>query len=647
MKINQLFLYNFGIYAGENILTLENEKPVVLIGGMNGRGKTSILEAVLLALYGENSFAYLESSYNSYAKYLRAYVNENDGSLESSVELTFTMDDGVRYSVRRSWSAKTLRTNEQIYVIKDGQPDTFLAQNWSMFIEEVLPSGLSNFFFFDGEKIAEMADDSSDLKMKESIKALLGISVLDVLEKDLNRLSSKHKPKEDDQERGHFEYLKSQKQETDKKLAKIDDKIRRLEGTCDSARKKISQLQAEYTIKGGDVIQQRQALFEEKTELLVECTMLQGMLIEAAAGELPFLLVPDLLQKIRTQSENENQNKSLEITAKGIDELYQSFAKEKGGDFNALDDFIAFIKSQSQGKKCDMVFDLSDHALYQLQVLQDIRLNQTKKKVLEKRQKLQKYRERVEEIEHYLALDIDEEALNSIQEKIEKEQEKLFRKEVSLAQAQDIRTLVNRLAQKQAAELKDYVEKYLNQVEMQDDDKRIAKYTHLALDVLSNYKVKLQAKKIDVLGKTMAQCFDQLSNKHNLIHSIAIDEQSLDIHYFREDGKELTKNMLSAGENQLLVISLLWALTICSKKKLPIIIDTPLSRLDSLHRALLVANYFPFVGEQTIILSTDSEVDENYYSLLKPHIGDEFTLIYHEDEKRTSIAEGYFAEDAL
>ena len=82
-------------------------------------------------------------------------------------------------------------------------------------------------------------------------------------------------------------------------------------------------------------------------------------------------------------------------------------------------------------------------------------------------------------------------------------------------------------------------------------------------------------------------------------------------------------------------------MSICSKKKLPVIIDTPLSRLDSLHRTALINTYFPNAGEQTIILSTDSEIDYMYYNLMKENVGDEFTLRYDEKTKSTSIEHGY------
>lgn len=108
---------------------------------------------------------------------------------------------------------------------------------------------------------------------------------------------------------------------------------------------------------------------------------------------------------------------------------------------------------------------------------------------------------------------------------------------------------------------------------------------------------------------------------------------------------EVEKTALSAGEKQLMVISILWALAICSKKKLPVIIDTPLSRLDSNHRKSLIKTYFPQASEQTIILSTDSEIDRNYYQLMKENVGDEFTLSYDDKSKSTTILKGYFIGD--
>ena len=96
MIIKKLQLHNFGVYAGDNEFIFEGNKPVVLIGGMNGRGKTTFLEAVLLALYGSNSFAYSESKQRSYIQYLRSFVNRGSDDQTCSVELEFEINNEIK-----------------------------------------------------------------------------------------------------------------------------------------------------------------------------------------------------------------------------------------------------------------------------------------------------------------------------------------------------------------------------------------------------------------------------------------------------------------------------------------------------------------------------------------------------------------------
>lgn len=166
----------------------------------------------------------------------------------------------------------------------------------------------------------------------------------------------------------------------------------------------------------------------------------------------------------------------------------------------------------------------------------------------------------------------------------------------------------------------------------------------MADTILEEYKIRLQKNKISVVALTMTECYKKLANKKTLINRISMDPITLDLYYEDYNGIEINKASLSAGEKQLMVISLLWALALCSKKKLPVIIDTPLSRLDSAHREALITTYFPQASEQTIILSTDSEIDRNYHDMMKNNIGDEFTLIYDDDSKSTTIQRGYFGE---
>jgi DNA sulfur modification protein DndD len=87
---------------------------------------------------------------------------------------------------------------------------------------------------------------------------------------------------------------------------------------------------------------------------------------------------------------------------------------------------------------------------------------------------------------------------------------------------------------------------------------------------------------------------------------------------------------------------MLEALGRTSGRNLPFIVDTPLGRLDSKHRTKLVKNFFPEIGEQVIVLSTDTEVDAQFYEDLSPHISKSYDIIYDEDKSCSSVQEGYF-----
>ena len=93
-----------------------------------------------------------------------------------------------------------------------------------------------------------------------------------------------------------------------------------------------------------------------------------------------------------------------------------------------------------------------------------------------------------------------------------------------------------------------------------------------------------------------------------------------------------------------MAVAYLWALSLASGRNLPVVIDTPLSRMDSEHRAALVERYFPHASHQVILLSTDTEIDEAHYAQLKAlDVLDRVIRIQHDPEMRSSkILPGYF-----
>ncbi len=640
MKISRLKLHNFGVYASDNEFVFRSDKPVVLIGGMNGRGKTTFLEAVLLALYGKNSFAYLESTYKSYGRYLNAHVNRADQSMQTYVELEFDLDES-NYIVRRAWRGDQKRTDENITVFKDGEKNNFLTQNWAMFIENVLPSGLSNFFFFDGEKIASIAEDDTSEQMKESIKSMLGISKLDHLENDLNRIIKQlGKETTSDKDMKQLESLKEKRNEARKSLEELDHDISDTRDKIEKTTKKLEELENQYIAVGGDIIKNRQELYTKRLSLKTQEQQNAYKLVEAAASDLPLLMVSDLLKNAAKEAEKENNQRHLRQTINKVGQMYSQY-DAKSDD---IEKFLDYLESSVDTSNCKPIYNLSDASLIHLKNLLEMQIITDKAETQAALKQKSMIIKKLNEIDSYLSVEINEKEINEIYAKIKDTEQTKRALELQLEKMLASRSSKNGEALHSNTEFSKFVESILDKLEMNDDADRIMKYANQAIKIIQVYKVRLQELKLGKLAETMTNCYKRLANKKNMIQEISMNTTTLDFIYYNAEGEMVDKSSLSAGEKQLMVVSLLWSLAICSKKKLPVIIDTPLARLDSDHRSSLVTSYFPNASEQTIILSTDSEIDKHYYDMMADYIGDEYTLLYDDINKNTSVKKGYFNE---
>ena len=152
-------------------------------------------------------------------------------------------------------------------------------------------------------------------------------------------------------------------------------------------------------------------------------------------------------------------------------------------------------------------------------------------------------------------------------------------------------------------------------------------------------------RKIDRLSGLITESFRFLLRKKSMVERILIDPATFGITLYDRAGGALSKERLSEGEKQIFAISVLWGLARASSRPLPAVIDTPMARLDAAHRRNLVERYFPNASHQVVILSTDTEVDRDYYEALQPHIARAYHLSYDEEERATVAEEGYFWKD--
>jgi DNA sulfur modification protein DndD len=162
---------------------------------------------------------------------------------------------------------------------------------------------------------------------------------------------------------------------------------------------------------------------------------------------------------------------------------------------------------------------------------------------------------------------------------------------------------------------------------------------------LDEYKNALLLERVDKLQRAVTECFASLSRKKDSVRKVSIDPKNFSITLYDRANNALNKTQLSAGEKQIYAISMLWGLAKTSGRPLPVIIDTPLARLDSDHRSLLAGNYFPVASHQVIVLSTDTEVDRTYFDALKPSVAHSYHLTFDENLGGTISRKGYFWED--
>jgi DNA sulfur modification protein DndD len=176
------------------------------------------------------------------------------------------------------------------------------------------------------------------------------------------------------------------------------------------------------------------------------------------------------------------------------------------------------------------------------------------------------------------------------------------------------------------------------------NEKRIREYARTAVQIVDSLAEKTIQRNISLIEVAILEKLKVLLGKQKMITDLRIDPSSLEILISTSKDTDLPIDRLSAGERQLLAIATLWGLSSVSGRPLPLVIDTPLGRLDSDHRLKLITHYFPNASKQVIILSTDEEIDTALHKKLKKSIGLEYVLEYDDELSSTKVREGYFLE---
>ena len=301
MIIQAIRMFNFGVYRGQHELITElatsvsGNLPITLVGGLNGSGKTSIRTAVLLALYGIRSPDV--SSKQQYRKYLRQWINRNASPDEGAwVELELSLNtssEDIYLRIRRMWRYRNNDTEESLSVWKNGTRDDLLASTWEQYIEEVLPVGLASLFFFDGERISDIAEaEEIPENIQEAIRTLLGLSYIDRAISDLDSVIRKYRKRlRDSNSRTRLEELAREKESLQRRIDDTRHEIAQVRTHLAFLNSRIELVENSLLGNGRLVAQERSRLEDELDSVDRALVNTRAALIDLCGRDLPLLLL--------------------------------------------------------------------------------------------------------------------------------------------------------------------------------------------------------------------------------------------------------------------------------------------------------------------------------------------------------------------
>ncbi len=664
MILTRLVIRDFGVYRGQHEFDLRprtsgtDSCPVVLIGGKNGSGKTTLLEAIRLCLYGRSALGQRVRK-TDYETYIRQRFHRKADIFSSSVGIVFEhVYAGHRsvYDVIRSWKLEGQSLHETVSIYKDGMALRDIApEYWSDFLRDLIPPGVADLFFFDGEQIQSLADDATEATSLESaLGGLLNVDIVERLQSDLDSYLKRQDGSENGSLTGNFESIITELEQVEREFQErfqdqgaIQSEILRIQEKMRRSRKVLVS-EAAHFVENRASIEARL----EQIETKIQST--RNQIKELAAGLLPFAYAPAWSQRLSSRLQNEQETVRNEILINYHHSIVSDLLEKLDSNFvrkliasrvtdeewkNVIGEIGNYLKPSQKEPVDTIIHQVSEQQRARLlqqitEVLQDIPkqmqlLGMLLENLETERSDLNFLLKQVPEDD--VALPLIEE-FQELSEQMGRLVERKVHLDETIRHLNFQRSELERKRSKAWAEI----------AKSGDIDSRID-YAAKVQGVLDEYLKEITKLKLEELEQLVSQYFNLLCCKEMIIKEVKIDPNNYSVKLYGDNREELPKSDLSAGEKQLYAMALLWALRSISGRQLPIIIDAPMGRLDSNHRLRLLNEFFPNAAHQIILLSTDTEVDESAFEVLQPFVSHTYLLNYDSDLGETLVETEYFA----
>lgn len=662
MKINSLTISNFKNYQGLSPVDLETDgvdNNLVLIGGKNGYGKTTFCEAIKLCLFGKKLFG-TPLSKREYSDYLKDVMNEKakkNGEDKAFVNMEISLEEtfgNFNLTIQREWNYNESNfIDDNLIILRDGSEFEYIPEEyWQDYLESLFPPYLSKFFIFDGEKVEEFATDPKfQDEIKKSLKDAVGLKTHETLYSDLSNLQSKIKRRniEEEEIRDKIEKRNKDHEIKEEKLTEIDNKINNVEEKIDDLSDRKIELEEELDRVAGKITKDMDIKNDELESLKDNKDNLNQTISDISGSFLPFVIPNNISESLVSQLQQENKIKEKKSSKKFLDRINGKFSESLKTKLEIKDDFTksdikeiegsvkeTFNEFLSEEEMEDIIIhDLTKSESYKIQSF----INRARRNVnngfAEKVDKLKEIEENIKELKKELKKTTESKNVRELIDeisKVEKEKGSLEEKKKRLIdEKEDIKNQIDNISSN--------IKKLENEIVCAEVDRRKVDMINNIQKVIKCVEDNVISSRIEKLEKYMDDMYHRLSNKDDMVESVRINNNSYSVELFDNNGNKIKKSSISTGEKEIFAISVLNGLLKISDYNFPVIIDAPLTSLDEEHTNNILSKFIPNIGDQVILLSTDREIDEEKYKIIKDKISREFVLNEKGPQK---IQEGYF-----
>ena len=659
MELQTLSVTNLGVFQGTHTFDLapvrlaSGLKHLTVIRGHNGAGKSTLFQALALALHGRLAIGDRVSR-QAYSDFLftrlhRAY--DETTSPEGGVILSFLFVQSgqpLHVQVERHWQVAGRSVLETLEVRCNGQPPDVPPAEYQTWLNDLVPPGLASVIFFDAEHMDALASpEQKGTLLSDTLRRLLGLDLVERLRNDLEYNTRQRTALDADglreeivRHQANLDALNTQLGERQETLDLLDQEQTALETTL---AKEERRLMAE----GGTYAARRPWIERRLADIDDEIKTIVDELHEVSAGLLPFALVPELCLSLKERLAQETEIhrrriadelwqerlQQAEIVLRD-EELWQDLpAQQSAKLIQRLIHFLSEAPSHYATVNQRLIHRLADSDREQLQSWIDETLGSTASRTRALSSQLRRQQAERKQLEIDRQRAPDEAVLAPIHAEIARLEEAL----AGTVQRHEALTREAGTLQYRREEAARHLQRAADQLAAAMATERQLALVERSRLALRAYHDALLRQRLAALENALVVAFNTIARKAHLLTQAHYNAEDFSVALRGVLGRTLTLGDFSAGERQLYALALLRALRQVGGRQLPLVIDTPLARLDELHRWRLLHSYFPTAGSQVILFSTDAELTTDLLGRAAPYLARLYSLEYEQESKQTRV----------